>query len=185
QVLFRIAADNRLEVAAQVAEADALALAEGQTAEFTLVDGSTVEGTLRRGPASIDSRTRTGEALFSLPAGTRVRAGMYLRGVAHLPERSVPAIPQSSVLYENGQAYVYVVGADNLVRRTDVQLGARDGTFIEIVSGLDLGTRVVGAGAAFLQDGTEVRAIASQAPAPSATAPVPPEQQQNLRGREG
>ncbi len=181
QVLFRIAADNRLEVAAQVAEADALALEEGQKAEFTLVDGSTVEGTLRRGPASIDSRTRTGEALFSLPSGTRVRAGMYLRGVAHLPERSVLAIPQSSVLYDNGQAYVYVVGGDNLVRRTDVQLGARDGDYIEIVTGLDIGQRVVGAGAAFLQDGEEVRPLASEAPA--ATAPVPPEQ--NLRGREG
>jgi HlyD family secretion protein len=184
QVLFRIAADNRLEVAAQIAEADALALEVGQTAQFTLVDGSTVEGRLRRGPASIDSRTRTGEALFSLPAGTRVRAGMYLRGVAHLTERSVPAIPQSSVLYDNGQAYVYIVGDDNVVRRTEVQLGARDGDYIEIISGLDLGQRVVGAGAAFLQDGEEVRAIAAEAAAaPAATAPVPPEQ--NLRGREG
>lgn len=186
QVLFRIAADNRLEVAAQVAEADALALTEGQTAEFTLVDGSTVEGTLRRGPASIDSRTRTGEALFSLPSGTRVRAGMYLRGVAHLQERNVPAIPQSSVLYDNGQAYVYVVGDDNLVRRTEVRLGARDGDYIEILSGLDIGQRVVGAGAAFLQDGDEVRPLASEASAaPSATAPVPPAQPQDLRGREG
>lgn len=186
QVLFRIAADNRLEVAAQVAEADALALTEGQTAEFTLVDGSTVEGTLRRGPASIDSRTRTGEALFSLPSGTRVRAGMYLRGVAHLQERNVPAIPQSSVLYDNGQAYVYVVGDDNLVRRTEVRLGARDGEYIEILSGLDIGQRVVGAGAAFLQDGDEVRPLATEASAaPSATAPVPPAQPQDLRGREG
>jgi len=179
QVLFRIAADNRLEVSAQVAEADALALERGQTAQFTLVDGSTVEGTLRRGPASIDSRTRTGEALFSLPQGTRVRAGMYLRGVAHLPERVVSAIPQSSVLYDNGQAYVYVVGDDNLVRRADVQLGARDGDFIEIVSGLDIGQRVVGAGAAFLQNGEAVRVITNDAP------PQTPEQQQDLRGREG
>ena len=42
QALFRIAADNRLEVSAQVAEGDALSLQEGQTATFSLVDGSTV-----------------------------------------------------------------------------------------------------------------------------------------------
>ena len=66
-------------------------------------------GTLRRLPASIDSRTRTGEALFALPQGTRVRAGMYLRGHATLPTRQVIAVPQSSILYESGQAYVYVV----------------------------------------------------------------------------
>ena len=81
--------------------------------------------------------------------GTRVGAGMYLRGVAHLTERSVPAIPQSSVLYDDGQAYVYVVGDNNVVRRTELQLGARDGDYIEIISGLDLGQRVVGAGAAW------------------------------------
>jgi multidrug efflux pump subunit AcrA (membrane-fusion protein) len=79
---------------------------------------------------------------------------------------------------------VYIVGDDNVVRRTEVQLGARDGDYIEIISGLDIGQRVVGAGAAFLQDGEEVRAIATEAAVPpAATAPVPPEQ--NLRGREG
>src|SRR5690606_37889378 len=109
QVLFRIAAGNQLEVAAQVAERDALALQEGAPAVFALVDGTTVQGTLRRLPASIDSRTRTGEALFSLPQNSRVRAGMYLRGEAQLPQREVIAIPQSSILYEAGQAYVFVV----------------------------------------------------------------------------
>lgn len=185
QVLFRIAGDNRLEVAAQVAEADALALAVGQTATFTLVDGSTVEGTLRRGPASIDSRTRTGEALFALPQGTRVRAGMYLRGEAHLPARDVLAVPQSSVLYDNGQAYVYVVGAENKVRRADIALGARSGDLVEVVAGLDLGQRVVGAGAAFLQDGETIRVLDDQ---PTAN-PVPGDanivSEPEIRGREG
>lgn len=180
QVLFRIAADNRLEVAAQVAEADALVLEVGQTASFTLVDGSTVEGTLRRGPASIDSRTRTGEALFDLPQDTRVRAGMYLRGSAHLPERTVLAAPQSSVLYDSGQAYVYVVGDDNRVRRTEVTLGARDGDVVEVVSGLDLGQRLVGSGAAFLQDGDEVRPLTSETSDAADNSALP-----DLRGREG
>ncbi len=193
QVLFRIAADNRLEVAANVAEGDALALQQGQGATFTLVDGSTVEATLRRPPASIDSRTRTGEALFALPRETRVRAGMYLRGEARLAPREVIAVPQSSVLYDSGQAYVLVIaetqreGQDAPVlnaRRANVSLGARSGEFIEILGGLSAGQRVVGSGAAFLQDGDEVRVLAPEAP--------PAEQQTTneaeptlLRGRGG
>lgn len=190
QVLFRIAADNRLEVAAQVAEADALALQDGQSATFTLVDGSTVEARLRRAPASIDSRTRTGEALFALPQNTRVRAGMYLRGEARLAPRDVIAVPQSSVLYDSGQAYVLVIaetrpeGAEAPVlvaNRANVSLGARSGEFVEIVGGLSAGQRVVGSGAAFLQSGDEVRVLTPQAPAA--------EQQTNngapLRGRGG
>ncbi|MCA8885524.1 MAG: efflux RND transporter periplasmic adaptor subunit [Hyphomonadaceae bacterium] len=210
QVLFRIAADNRLEVAARVAEADALALQERQVATFTLVDGSTVEGTLSRLPASIDSRTRTGEALFSLPTGTRVRAGMYLRGHANLPTREVIAVPQSSVLYENGQAYVYVVSPapapttaearearrqspneaqtepTYLVSRQTVQLGRRDGDNVEVVSGLEIGQRIVGSGAAFLQDGEAVRVL--ETPTPASKQPATSQQDaptEGIRGREG
>lgn len=191
QVLFRIAAGNELEVAAQVAEAEALALSVGQEASFTLVDGSTVEGRLRRLPASIDSRTRTGEALFQLPQGTRVRAGMYLRGEAHLPTRDVIAVPQSSVLYENGQAFVYVLSApgengESVVHRADVLLGARDGDWVEVVTGLELNQRIVGAGAAFLQDGDDVRPLAGPAaPAPAENAaPEANVAGPSLRGRE-
>jgi HlyD family secretion protein len=185
QVLFRIAADNRLEVAAQVAEADILAMQEGQPATFTLVDGSTVDATLRRLPASIDSRTRTGEALFALPQGTRVRAGMFLRGHADLPSRNVIAVPQSSVLYDSGQAYVYVVDDTSHVHRVDIRLGGRDGDWVEVVMGLDPNQRIVGSGAAFLQDGDEVRVLQSPAPAaqqPSANTAGPSE---DIRGREG
>ena len=185
QVLFRIAADNRLEVAAQIAEGDALVLAEGQTATFTLVDGSAVEGTLRRLPASIDSRTRTGEALFALPQGTRVRAGMYLRGHANLPPREVIAVPQSSVLYDSGQAYVLVIDDTNHVHRVDVRLGGRDGDWVEVVMGLDPNQRIVGSGAAFLQDGEEVRVLQDRAP----TAPEPDAAvvgpNEDIRGRKG
>jgi HlyD family secretion protein len=186
QVLFRIAADNRLEVAAQVAEADALALQDGQGAVFTLVDGSTVQATLRRAPASIDSRTRTGEALFALPQNSRVRAGMYLRGEAQLAAREVLAVPQSSVLYESGQAYVLLIaetrteGQDAVTlsaRRANITLGARSGDLVEVVGGLTAGQRVVGSGAAFLQDGDEVRLLQPPAPAPETAEPTA------LRGR--
>ncbi|MGE3142179.1 MAG: efflux RND transporter periplasmic adaptor subunit [Hyphomonadaceae bacterium] len=176
QMLFRIAGDNALEVAAQVAEADVLALRPGAHATFRLIDGTTVDAVLRRGPASIDSATRTGEALFDLPRGTAVRAGMYLRGEARLAPRIAPAVNQSSLLYADGAPYVFVLGDDNRVRRTPVRIGMRADENVEIVSGLDAGARVVGAGASFLQDGDLVRPIA----APQAQEAAP-----DLRGRDG
>lgn len=174
QVLFRLAAGNHLEVAAQVAEADVLALQPGQTAVFELVDGSTVQARLSRLPASIDARTGTGEALFALPASSRVVAGMYLRGTVQMPTRQTLAAPQSSILYEDGEPYVYVVqtirrrGDDEphyIAQRANVTLGARDGDWVEVTGGLTAGQGVVGAGAAFLQPGEEVRPIAPEQPA--------------------
>jgi RND family efflux transporter MFP subunit len=208
QVLFRVPPTIAWKCR-QVAEGDALALQEGQAATFSLVDGSTVEGRLRRLPASINSQTRTGEALFSLPAGTRVRSGMYLRGHANLPPRETIAVPQSSILYDAGQAYVYVVSqqatpitaeerearrdrpADSAantptyaVSRQPVQVGGRDGDFVEIVSGLQIGQRIVGSGAAFLQSGESVRVL--QTPAPATEQPAAQQQApaEGIRGRE-
>lgn len=165
QVLFRIAAGNQLEVAAEVAERDALSLERGQTATFMLVDGTTVTGTLRRAPASINSRTRTGEALFNLPTGSRVRAGMYLRGRLDLAARTVVAVPQNSVLYSEGQPYVYTLNGENRVQRVDVLLGGRSGDLVEVVQGLEAGQRIVGAGGAFLSPGEQVRPLGEAPPA--------------------
>ncbi|MBL8551985.1 MAG: efflux RND transporter periplasmic adaptor subunit [Hyphomonadaceae bacterium] len=174
QTLFRIAGNNELEVAAQVSEADILALSDGQTATFKLVDGTNVVGRLRRTAASIDTRTRTGEALFTLPRDTRARAGMYLRGEAALAPRQAIAIPQSAVLFRDGAAYVFVIDAEDRAQRTPITVGLREGGLVEVTGGLTAGQRVAGAGAAFLQHGDKVRPVE---PGAQTT------QQAQLRGR--
>ena len=136
----------------------------GQSAVFRLADGSTVQGALSRPPASIDERTRTGEALFDLPSDTRVRAGMHLSGEIELAQRQALAAPQDSIRYENGRAYVYVVSPDRRVHKTYVNLGAREGDLVEITGGVAVGANLAGSGSAFLRDGDHVRP--AQAPAP-------------------
>jgi hypothetical protein len=100
----------------------------------------------------------------------------------------VIAVPQSSVLYDSGQAYVFVVSNrpcpfppknalnanaatrrspsphSKCTRRQNVQLGGRDGDLVEVVSGLELGQRIVGSGAAFLQAGEAVRVLQEAQP---------------------
>lgn len=176
QALFRIAGGNKLEVGVEVSEADMLLMRPGQAAAFRLVDGAEVIGRLRRLPASIDSRTRTGEAVFDLPANPRLRAGMFMRGEAELPARNVVAAPQAAVVYEDRQAAVFVVGQDNRVKRTPVELGARSDDSVAVTSGLAAGQTIVAGGAAFLQDGDAVTPVRP----PPAAAPA---KQSSLRGR--
>jgi HlyD family secretion protein len=183
QEMFRIAGDNALEVAADVAESDVLALQRGQNASFYLADGGVVTARLSRLPASVDERSRTGQALFDLPRGTRVRAGMHLRGEVALDTHTAMAVPQSSILYDSGQAYVFIIGDDDVVRRADVTLGLRENDMVEIVNGLDQGARVAGSGAAFLKDGDKIRPI--NPTAPEGPSPSPRGADLGLRGRQG
>lgn len=176
--LFRIAGNNLLEVGVEVGEADMLLMRPGQRGSFRLVDGAEVVGTLRRLPASIDSKSRTGEAVFDLTPNARLRAGMFLRGEAELPARNVLAAPQAAIVYENRQASVFVVGQNNRVKRTAVQVGARANEFVAVENGLAPGQTIVAGGAAFLQDGDAVTPVRPPAPAAST-------KQSSIRGRTG
>lgn len=166
QSLFRIAGDNALEVGVEISESDMLAVRPGLKADFHLVDGSSVQGVLRRGPAAIDTRTRTGEAVFNLPNDPRLRAGMVLRGEAMLPAQTAVAAPQAAVTYVDRQASIFVVAGDNRVRRTPVSVGQRSGDVVAIEEGLSPGQTIVAGGAAFLQDGDKITPVRA-APAPS------------------
>jgi HlyD family secretion protein len=181
QALFRIVGGNALEVGAEVGEADMLLMRPGQSAVFQLVDGTTITARLRRMPAAIDSRTRTGEAVFDLPANAKLRAGMFLRGGAELPARQMIAAPQSAVTFQERQAYVFVLGPDNRVKRTAVTVGARANGLVAIESGLTPGASIVAGGAAFLQDGDVVTPVKIGETAPNAPAAT----QTGLRGRSG
>jgi HlyD family secretion protein len=170
QMLFRLAGDNALEVAAEVAEVDMLALKVGQTARFKLMDGTEVDARLRRPPAAIDSRSRTGTALFDLPRDPRLRSGMFLRGDADLPPQQQLSAPQSAIIFEGAASYVFVVDDQNIARKTAVELGDRDGDLVAIRTGIPEGVRIAVGGAAFLQDGDKVRPVDPDAPAPPETA---------------
>lgn len=159
QILFRIAGGSALEIGAEIGEADMLAMKPGQQAAFKMVDGDQVTARLRRLPAAIDSKSRTGEAVFDLPAHPSLRAGMYLRGEALLPSKPSLAAPQTAFVYDGEQAFVFVVQAGNVAKRVAVRLGARMDEVVTIQSGVEPGARIVSAGASFLQDGDKVTPI--------------------------
>jgi RND family efflux transporter MFP subunit len=157
--LFRIAGDNQLEVGVEVSEADMLAMKPGQRAVFRMIDGTLIDATLRRLPAAIDSKTRSGQAVFDLARKANLRAGMFLRGEAQLPEAMQLAAPRSAVVFDPKSAYVFVVGADNRAKKTPIQVGAESGDRVAILGGVAAGQKIIAAGAAFLQDGDLVRAV--------------------------
>jgi HlyD family secretion protein len=78
---------------------------------------------------------------------------------------------------------VLVLDDTNHVHRINVQLGGRDGEWIEVVEGLSGGQRVVGSGAAFLQDGELVRILQPTAPA-AETEGNSAASGEDIRGRE-
>ena len=158
QELFRLIRRGRLEWRAEVAAPQLARLKPGQVATVTPVGGDSIRGTLRMVSPVVDPLSRNGLVYVDLPAGSSARAGMFARGDIEIGTGS-PALtlPQAAVLLREGFHYVLKVGPDSRVVQTKVKVGRRAGDRIEILAGLDSGSKVVAAGGAFLGDGDLVQ----------------------------
>ncbi len=65
-------------------------------------------------------------------------------------------VPTAALLRDDLSAFVMVVGEDGRVHRRDVRPGLMTETLVEVVSGLDAGTRVVVGGVRDVTEGSLV-----------------------------
>jgi RND family efflux transporter MFP subunit len=115
--------------------------------------GTSLTGRVTELSSAADPTARTVSARIAVPAGTAVRSGQFVRvQVPGAPARALLA-PAAAVSVVGQLERVFVVGPDNRAVLRLVKTGARRGEFIEILSGLDDGERVVVAAPAELQEG--------------------------------
>ena len=151
--------------------------ARQMTARLVLEDGTEyrMPGKLNFVDMSFDEATGTGamRAEFPNPQRTlvpgqfvrvRVEAGVQAKGL-RIPQRAVTVTPTA--------ANVLVVGAKDVVESRPVQLGALEGDYWIIQSGLAAGDRIVVDGLQKAVPGQPVKPVAGTAAPPSASASAP------------
>jgi RND family efflux transporter MFP subunit len=170
--LFRLVRDGRLELDAQVPEAELGLVRAGQSAAVTSDQTGTTTGTVRIVTPQVDPQTRLGVARISVPASSGLRPGMFARAEIEVGDQPALVIPSSAIVYREGQPGAYVIGRGDTVTFTRVNPGARQGDLVAIGDGLAAGQRVVVQGAGFLGEGDRVRVAPAvtdrAAPAPRA-----------------
>ncbi|MDX2261368.1 MAG: efflux RND transporter periplasmic adaptor subunit, partial [Gemmatimonadales bacterium] len=156
-----------------VPERFASALQRGQEVQFTVaalqnrVFTGTVEFIDPR--VQLPSRTITVKARVANPR-RELQAGMFIEArlvTATRPEAIV--VPEEAVLTISGTTSVYRVEG-GVARRRPVSLGVRSPGFVEVVSGIDAGDRIVIGGLERLTDGAPVKARERPAVAAESTA---------------
>jgi HlyD family secretion protein len=160
---FRIAADNQIELQAQLSEDDLARIRPGQHAQVTLPSGQSAVGLVRLISPQIDPQSKLGFVRVTLPVRGDIRAGGFGRAVFSDAAGVALAIPETAVRYDADGASVMVVLADNRVKRVPIRTGMRGGGLVQIVEGPRAGTRVVANAASFLLDGDRVAPAAPAA----------------------
>jgi membrane fusion protein (multidrug efflux system) len=121
--------------------------------------------------------TQTSRAEFPNPDGLLL-PGQYVAVILRIGEpRNTLIIPQSSVQEDQAGRFVLVVGDDDTAELRRVEMGAREGIFWEVQSGLAEGERVIYQGVQKAQPGARVTAVEQTpeppvGPAPASTPPA-------------
>jgi HlyD family secretion protein len=164
--LFAIVRDGALELRADVAEQDVLALAPGQAAELRVV-GLTepIDGVIRLVEPTVDPTSRLGRVRIGIEEPDRVRPGMFAEAEIRVRASEGIAVPASAVSGSGRDASVLRVGRDGLVAATPIVPGIRDRGLVEVVEGLAAGDAVVAKAGAFVRDGDRINPVPADAAA--------------------
>ncbi len=158
-VMYRIAADDVIELNAEVSEGDLAGIHPGDHAVVTLPDNSTVDGVVRVVSPEVDATTKLGHVRITLPPRADLRPGGYGKASFTTSGRNAVVIPESALRFDADGASVMTLGPDNRVHRVGVRTGGRANGLVELVSGPPPGATVLLGGGAFVLDGDTVRPL--------------------------
>jgi HlyD family secretion protein len=158
---------SRVVARAHIPQPDAALLKIGDGASLTVPgDDQPIQGQVTMVSPALDPNSTTVEVWVELknPDG-QLKPGTS--GQLSMIAQTVPdalVIPAASLLTaQDGSTTVMVAGADGRAHQTTVRAGIRQGEQVQIVEGLKVGDRAVGAGAYGLPDNTKI--TAEKAPA--------------------
>ena len=122
--------------------------------------GEAFDGRIALLDTRVNEQTRAviARAEFANP-GNRIRPGMMMRVAVHQGRRQSLAVPEAAVQYEGQGAFVYRIARGETgatAQRVEVQTGAVESGYVEIVSGLANNDRIVASGLNRIQPGAPI-----------------------------
>lgn len=120
------------------------------TASIDAYGDETFSGRIALIDTRVNEQTRSVTARAEIPnPGGRIRPGMAVRVAVQQGQRTSVAAPEAAVQYEGEGAFVYRIARGengSTAQRVEVEAGAVEGGFVEILSGLNAGDRIVASG---------------------------------------
>jgi len=166
QELFRLIRQDRLQWEAEVTAAQVSSINIGQKVVVTLPDATRVIGSVRKIAPALDPQSRVALVYADLESGSNARAGMYTGGRISLGESNALVIPASALALHDGRNSVALVverDGRHYVSLREVEVGRREGSSVEVISGLTAYELIVRAGTSLLNDQDSITLAAGMA----------------------
>jgi len=174
QPVVTVSDPSKLRVSVYVEQVDARFVRPGIEAEIIDAANPTqrIKATVSRVAGELDPKTRTllAEVDFDNRAGTFI-PGSFVNVSLMVPQTSYIEVPASALVVRDRKNFAAVLGTDNHIKLTPIEIAGTDGASVKIASGLGEGERVVLSLPNTVPDGAKVNPAAS--PATAAPQPVP------------
>ena len=156
--ILQVVDPTRLQVAAEFPIPQLARIVQGQAATILAIGGEgPLPASVASKPASLDPNAPTGQVRLAFAGPSTLAANAPVSVEILLDQRSnALVVPTPALLRDDLSAFVMVVGEDGRAHRRDVRPGLVTDTLVEIVSGLDAGTRVVVGGVRDVTEGSLV-----------------------------
>lgn len=160
--LFTVIKDGAIELVADLSETSIQKVKVGQPAYLTVAGATTrIEGKVRLVSPTVDPATRLGSVHITIPAD-QARSGMYASAEIIVAQADALTLPLSAVTTNrDGSTARKVEG--NIVKQVKIETGIQDNGFVEVLSGLSAGDKVVEKAGAFVRDGDHITPVAANA----------------------
>ena len=146
QPLYTIADLSEVWVEAELREADAGLVREGDAATVHLAafPGRPIAGRIEYVYPTLQAQARTLKARVAIQnPGGRLKPGMYATVELRAPRRTALTVPASAVLNTGERQVVFVDLGGGRIMPQEVEIGRVAGDFVEVISGVEPGQRVV------------------------------------------
>ena len=154
QTLYTIADLRSVWVDAELRESDVanVRIGSGADIELNAYPGRTLKGRITYFYPTVQEQARTVKARIDVAnTGGILRPGMYATVLIQTPLRSALTVPRSAAINTGERSVVFVDMGGGRLMPHDVVLGRVAGDYVEVISGLEPGQRVV-TSAQFLLD---------------------------------
>ena len=162
QTVFTLATDGEREVLISLPEQSFGRFKVGQpvSVELWTQPDQRFAGRIRELSPAADPKSRTFAARIAFTAGkVPAELGQSARVYIQAADVVSLSVPLSAVTAENGATYVWVLGANNTLKKAPVRIGAFGEKTVPVLEGLNATDWVVAAGVHVLHDGQQVRPV--------------------------
>jgi RND family efflux transporter MFP subunit len=178
QPVVTVSDPSKLRVSVYVEQVDARYVRPGIEAEIidTASPTQRIKANVSRVAGELDPKTRT--LLAEVDFDNRSRTfipGSFVNVALMVPQTSFVEVPAPALVVRERKNFVAVLGSDNHIKLTPIEIAGTDGASVKIGSGLGEGMRVVLSLPNTVPDGAKVNpASAPAAPASQPTPAAPP-----------